>query len=179
LEDPTNGPVKKGINNDSEVWLAESTMIEPKRVGPEFYDLKIEKIMERKGIPLVEKDVSVDCVLKFLTMKTHVWVIENKRSKRVVGVITEHDALSILSPRSTPYVFGLPDLRALHRGTAEDVMHRRLVKCKPEDTVRSVLKKMMEHGIRRLPVVKDNKIVGEVRLYHIIKAYIAARKKLK
>jgi CBS domain-containing protein len=37
----------------------------------------------------------------------------------------------------------------------------------------------MEHGIRRLPVVKDNKIVGEVRLYHIVKAYIAAKKKLK
>jgi predicted transcriptional regulator len=73
----------------------------------------------------------------------------------------------------------LPDLRALHRGTAEDVMHRRLVKCEPEDTVRKVLRKMTEHGIRRLPVMKNNMIVGEVRLYHIIKGYLAAKKKLK
>jgi predicted transcriptional regulator len=159
--------------------LAESIMMEPKRVGPEFYDTKIEKIMERKGIPLIEKDAPTDRVLKFLTVKTHVWVTDSKGSKKVIGVITEHDVLSILSPRSAPYVFGFPDLRALHRGTAEDVMHRRLVKCKPEDTVRNVLRKMMEHGIRRLPVMKDNKIVGEIRLYHIIKGYIAAKKKLK
>lgn len=155
-------------------------MAEPRRVGPEFYELKIEKIMQTKDVPLIEKDAPIDRVLDILTKKTHVWVSESKKSRKIVGVITEHDVLSILSPRKVPYAFGLPDLRALHRGTAEEVMSRRLVKCGPKNTVSDVLRKMIEHGVRRLPVTKRNNImVGEVRLYHIIKGYVAARKELK
>lgn len=149
-------------------------------VGPEFYELKVEKIMQKKDVPLIEKDAAIDRVLSILMKKTHVWVTESKGSKKVVGVITEHDVLSILSSRRPPYTFGIPDLRALHRGAAEDIMSRRLVKCSPKDTIESVLDKMMAHGVRRLPVVKQNNIlVGEVRLYNVIKRFAAARKKIK
>lgn len=155
-------------------------MAEPKRVGSEFYELKVENIMQRRDVPLIEKDAHVDRVLDILSKKTHVWVTEGKESKKIVGVITEHDVLSILSPRRAPYAFGLPDLRALHWGTAEGIMHRRLVKCGPKDTIGDALTKMREHGIRRLPVTKRNNImVGEIRLFHIIKKYSAARKELK
>jgi len=155
-------------------------MAEPKRVGPEFYELKVENVMQRRDVPLIEKDAPVDRVLDILTKKTHVWVTESKESKKIVGVITEHDVLSILSPRRAPYAFGLPDLRGLHWGTAESVMNRRLIKCGPNDTIRNVLTKMMEHEIRRLPVTeRNNIIVGEIRLFHIIKRYSAALKELK
>jgi len=155
-------------------------MAEPRRVGPKFYGLKIEKIMQTKDVPLIEKDASIDRVLDILTKKTHVWVTESKESKKIIGVITEHDVLSILSSRRAPYAFGLPDLRALHRGAAEEIMSRRLVKCGPKDTINDALSKMIEHGIRRLPVTKRNNIIiGEIRLYHIMKGYIAARKELK
>lgn len=154
-------------------------MAEPRRVGPEFYELKIEKIMQTEDVPLIEKDAPIDRVLDILTKKTHVWVTDGKGSKKIIGAITEHDVLSILSPRQVPYAFGLPDLRALHHGTVENVMSKRLIKCNPKDTVTDVLSKMIEHGIRRLPVTKRNNIiVGEIRLYHIIKGYIAARKEL-
>lgn len=149
-------------------------MAEPRRIGFKFYELKIEKIMQRKDVTLIEKDAPIDCILDILTKETHVWVAESKESKKIVGVITEHDALSILSPRRPPYMFGIPDMRALHRGTAEDIMSRRLVKCSPKDTVRDVLERMMRHGIRRLPVMKRNNIVGEIRLHQIIKGYSAA-----
>jgi predicted transcriptional regulator len=149
------------------------------RVGPEFYELAVEKIMQKKDVPLIEKNASIDRVLSILTKKTHVWVTETKKSKKVVGVITEHDVLSILSPHRPPYVFGMPDVRALHRGTAEEVMSRRLIKCSPKNTVKSVLEKMMRHGVRRLPVMERDIIVGEVRLYHIIKRFIAAPKKIR
>ena len=155
-------------------------MAEPKRVGPKFYEHKVEKIMQRRDVPLIEKDAPVDRVLDILSKKTHVWVTEGKESKKIVGAITEHDILSILSPRRAPYAFGLPDLRALHWGTAESIMHRRLVKCGPKDTIRDVLTKMREHGIRRLPVTKRNNIiVGEIRLFHIITRYSAALKERK
>ncbi len=154
-------------------------MAEPRRVGPEFYELKVEKIMQMEDVPIIEKDAPIERVLDILTKKTHVWVTECKGSKKIIGAITEHDVLSILSPRKVPYAFGLPDLRALHIGTAENVMSKRLIKCSPKDTVKDVLGKMAGHGIRRLPVTKqDNILVGEIRLFHIIKGYIAARKKL-
>jgi len=150
-------------------------MAEPRRIGSKFYELEVEKIMQRKDVPLIEKDAPIDCILDILTKETHVWVAESKESKKIVGVITEHDALSILSPRRPPYMFGIPDMRALHRGTAEDIMSRRLVKCSPKDTVRDVLERMMRHGIRRLPVMRRNNIiVGEIRLHQIIKGYSAA-----
>ncbi len=155
-------------------------MAEPKRVGPKFYELKVEKIMQKRDVPLIEKDAPVNRVLDILSKKTHVWVTEGKESKKIVGVITEHDILSILSPRRAPYAFGLPDLRTLHWGTADSIMHKRLVKCGPKNTIGDVLSKMMEHGIRRLPVTKRNNIiVGEIRLFHIIKRYSAALKELK
>lgn len=146
-------------------------MRESKRIE-KFYGVTVGKVMERKGLPLIEKDATIDRVLSALTKKTHVWVIESKGSKKIVGSITEHDVLSILSPGGPRYVFGIPDMRTLHRGTAESIMHRRLVKCGPKTTIREVLKLMFEHGVRRLPVTKNgNIIVGEIRLYHIIKRF--------
>lgn len=148
-------------------------MLEELKKIEEFYELAVEKIMEKKDLPLIEKNASIDRVLSTLTKETHVWVTESKRSKKIVGVITEHDVLSILASRRPRYVLGIPDMRSLHWGMAEDVMHRRVVKCGPKATIREALRKMMEHGVRRLPVIKDDKIVGEVRLYHIIKKFSA------
>lgn len=155
-------------------------MAKPKRVGHGFYELKAEMIMQRRGVPLIEKDAPIDRVLDVLSKETHTWVTESKESKKIVGVITEYDVLSILAPRRIPYAFGLPDLRVLHRGTAGGIMHRKLFKCSPKDTIRDVLTKMREHGVRRLPVTKRNNIiVGEIRLFHIIKRYSATLRGLK
>jgi len=151
--------------------IERKNMRETKRIE-EFHELAVEKIMERKGLPLIEKDATIDRVLSVLTRKTHVWVIESKGSKKIVGVVTEHDILNILSPGGPRYVFGIPDMRTLHRGTVESIMHRGLVKCGPKTKIREALKIMFEHGVRRLPVTKNgNIIVGEIRLYHIIKGF--------
>jgi predicted transcriptional regulator len=138
-----------------------------------FCRLSVENIMEKKGLPLIEKDATIDRVLSALTKKTHVWVTESKGSKKVVGVITEHDILSILSPGGPRYVFGIPDMRTLHRGTAASIMHRRVTKCGPKTTITEALRIMFEHGVRRLPVIKKGDvIVGEIRLHHVIKNYL-------
>jgi predicted transcriptional regulator len=161
-------------------------MAQLRREVSNFYELKVKEIMQKKGLPLIEKDAPVGRVLFLLTKKTHVWVTENKKSRKIVGVITEHDVLSILAPTKAPYVFGLPDLRCLdfrclRENTAGDIMRRRTIKCTPGDTIRGVLDKMMKYGVRRLPVTeRNNIIVGEIRLYHIIKKLSAtAGKRIK
>ncbi len=84
------------FNSVVRVLVEEKEMAEPKRVGPKFYELKVEKIMQKRDVPLIEKDALIDRVLDILSKKTHVWVTEGKESKKIVGVITEHDILSIL-----------------------------------------------------------------------------------
>lgn len=137
-----------------------------------FLKIKVKEIMQKRGVPLIDRTAPIDRIMPFLTTRTHVWVTARRKSKKVVGVITEHDVLSILSPRRGPYTFGFPDMRSLHKGTAEDIMMRRVVKCSPEETIEDVLNKMMRHGMRRLPVTRRGDIiVGEIRLYHIIKKF--------
>ena len=67
----------------------------------DFYEIPAEDIMSEGiwDLPLIEKDASIDCVLSILTESDHVWVVESKGSKKLVGIITEHDILDIFSPR--------------------------------------------------------------------------------
>lgn len=143
-----------------------------------FLEVKIKEIMQKKDVPLIERKAPIDRVLPLLTTKTHVWVTEDKKSKKIVGVITEHDIMSILSPARGPYTFGFPDMRSLHKGAAEDIMTKRVIKCFPEEAIEDVLNRMTHAGIRRLPVTdKKGIILGEVRLWHILKKFIALAKK--
>ncbi len=138
----------------------------------EFLKIRIKEIMQKRKLPIVERTTPIADVLPFPMGRSHAWVIENKRNKKVVGVITEHDILNILSPRKVPYTFGLPDMRVLHKGTAEDIMIRGVIKCSPEETIEDALDKMTRHGMRRCPVTDENDIiVGEIHMKHIINKF--------
>jgi len=155
-------------------------MPEQGRLIPEFYELAVEYIMDKGAwdLPLVEKDTEIRHVLSILRGKSHVWVVDNMENKNVLGVITEHDVLSILSPKKLPpYLFGISDIKSLYYGTANtasDIMAKKLVKCSPKTSIKEVLNKMNDYGIRRLPVTDNGKIVGEITLHQIIKKYYAA-----
>lgn len=155
-------------------------MSEQKRLIPEFYELDVEYIMDKRtwDLPLVEKDVDIHNVLAILSGKDHVWVVDNMENKNVLGVITEHDVLSILAPKKLPsYMFGIPDIKSLQYGTANtasDVMSKKLVKCSPKTSIKEVLDKMDSYGVRRLPVTDNGRILGEITLHQIIQKYHAA-----
>lgn len=155
-------------------------MPEQKRMIPEFYELTVEHIMDKRtwDLPVVEKDSDIHNVLSILSGKSHVWVVDNMENKNVLGVITEHDVLSILAPKKIPqYVFGIPDMKSLHHGTANtasDVMSKKLVKCSLKTSVKEVLNKMNDYGVRRLPVTDNGRILGEITLHQIIQKYHAA-----
>lgn len=138
----------------------------------EFYDARVKDIMDIRvwDLPLIEKDAPIPLVLSILDGKTHVWVVTDKKSKELVGVITRHDILQILAPPRTYHgVFSLP--KFYHHGIegrAEDIMTKHPVTCRPHDTVAEALKKMIRHNIRRLAVVTDHTIEGELTLRNLI-----------
>jgi CBS domain-containing protein len=129
-------------------------------------------------LPLIEIDDDIYHVLAILGGRNHIWVIKDKKNKELVGVITEHDVLSILAPKHFPaYVFGMPDISSIKHGTAkiaEDVMCRNVINCHPEDKIIDALMKMVRYKLRRLPVVDNKIIVGELTLHHLIQKYYAA-----
>jgi predicted transcriptional regulator len=155
-------------------------MVESKKLISDFYDLKVNQLMDKRlwDLPLIEKKDDIHHVLSILGVRNHIWVVKNKDDMELVGVITEHDVLSILAPKNFPsYVFGMPDISSIKHGTAKtagDVMRRRVIVCNPNDKIIDALMKMVKYELRRLPVLDGNKIVGELTLHQLIRKFYAA-----
>ena len=148
------------------------------RLMLEFYELKVENVMDKKvwDLPLITKEESILKVLSILDGKTHVWIVNDLNKKDLVGVITHHDVLSVLAPPRTCYNMFSASKTCYHgtTGVAEDIMRRDPIICNPEDRIVDALLKMTRHGIRRLAVVSKGKIVGEITLAHLIHKYYLA-----
>lgn len=150
------------------------------RLIADFYDLNVKQLMNDHlwDIPIIEKNEDIINILNILSGRHHIWVINTKKKKELIGVITEHDILATLTPKNfSPYVFGVPDIRSLQHGTvktAEDIMSTKVISCEPEEKVVDILKRMKKFQLRRLPVVKNKKIVGEITLHRLIQRYYEA-----
>lgn len=155
-------------------------MTRDSKLIPDFYELKVKQLMDKRvwDLPLIEEKEDIHHVLSVLGGRNHIWVVKGKESKELVGVITEHDVLSILAPKHFPsYVFGMPDIRSIQHGTAktaENIMCHRVISCGPDDKIIDALYKMIKYKLRRLPVVKDKKIIGELTLHQLIRKYYDA-----
>lgn len=151
-----------------------------KRLMPDFYNLTVKQLMDNRvwDLPLIEKNENISTVLNILGARNHIWVIDNKKNRKILGIITEHDILSILTPKDfAPYTFGHPDIRSIQYDTvktAEDIMSTKMISCEPEEKIIDALKRMKKYQLRRLPVVKNKKIIGELTLRRLIRKYYDA-----
>jgi len=129
-------------------------------------------------LSIVEKKEDIYHILNILGARNYIWVVKDKENKELVGVITEHDVLSILAPKEFPsYALGMPDIRSIQYGTAktaEDVMRRKVISCGSDDKIVDVLEKMTIYRLRRFPVLEDKKIIGELTLHQLIRKYYSA-----
>ena len=151
---------------------------EPKLIS-EFYELKVRQLMDKKiwDLPLINKDAPMDNVLSILDGRTHVWVLDNENNNELLGVITQHDVLHVLAPPRQHYnVFSVPKTYTHNiKGKAEDIMVHNPIICRENDKIVDVLQKMIRQKVRRLPVVaKNNNLVGEITLGHLIHKYYMA-----
>ena len=155
-------------------------MVKKNRLISDFYNLKVSQLMDKRvwDLPIIEEKEDIHHVLAILGARNHIWVVKDKKNKELVGIITEHDVLSILAPKHFPsYVFGMPDISSIQHGTAknaEDIMCHRIIDCNPDDKIIDALTKMVKYKLRRLPVIDDEKIVGELTLHQLIRKYYGA-----
>ena len=135
--------------------------------------------MDKKiwDLPLIEKDAPIVNVLSILDGKSHVWVVNNLKDKELVGIITRHDVLFALAPPREYYSFFSVPEYCCHYGTegiAEDIMKKDPIKCNKKEKIVNVLQKMIRHRIRRLAVVNNEIIIGEITLRYLIHKYYSA-----
>ena len=155
-------------------------MVKGNRLISDFYELKVNQLMDKRvwDLPIVEEKEDIANILSILGARNHIWVVNNKDENKLVGVITEHDVLSILAPKHLPsYVVGMPDIRSIQHktaNTAKDIMCHKIIECGPDEKIADALMKMTKNGLRRLPVTKDGKIVGELTLNQLIRKYYNA-----
>lgn len=146
----------------------------------EFYNLKVHQLMDKRvwDLPIIEEKEDIHNVLAILSGRNHIWVVKDKKSKELSGVITENDVLSILAPKKFPsYVFGMPDIRSIQHGTAktaEDIMNETIRSSSPDEKIINALLKMVKFRLRRLPVIEDKKLIGEITLHQLIRKYYGA-----
>ncbi len=125
----------------------------------EFYETKVKDIMQNKlwDLPIVNKDANINLILLIIISRGYVWVVDNKK---LVGIITEHDILDLLENYN-------------NKIKAEDIMKRELITCKKEDKIIDVIYKIKKYKVRRLPVIENDKFVGEITLRHLIEKLLS------
>ena len=139
-----------------------------------FHDITVEEIMNRNP-PLVEKDASIREIVPKVCQERHVWVVEGKDSRKIVGIITEKDLLDVVSPLPLKsYTVGVITPKSVHHtefDTAGDIMAKPVVKCHPKTTMEEALHLMAKHRVRRLAVTENDEIMGELSLHIVITTY--------
>ncbi len=92
-------------------------------------------------------------------------------SERKIGavlVMTGHHMDGILSERDIVRVIGDHGAAALDE-PVQAVMTRKVISCKPTDTVGSLMEMMTSGKFRHLPVVEGDKIVGLISIGDVVK----------
>jgi CBS domain-containing protein len=146
--------------------------------------LKVKDVMTREVITL-SPEVGIEEAAKQLR--------ENKISgapvvdgDRIVGILSEADLMRLLEEESINLVFPSPlelielpikmhqqlkeTIKKLTASKVKDVMTREVITIGEEARIEEAARLMAKHGINRLPVVKDGKLVGIVTRADVIKA---------
>lgn len=120
-------------------------------------DKTATEIMTRPAISAKRKASARDIALQFITEQYSGMPVTEDDGK-VVGIVTEIDILKAIN-----------DGKELSRITASDIMSREVVTVNPETSITEMIKIMEEFQIIRIPVVKDEKLVGVVSRGDIIR----------
>lgn len=83
---------------------------------------------------------------------------------KIIGIVTERDVVRLLASKGP----------AILQEKLENVMTRKLVTADPEDPITALAYKMIEHGIRHLPVVdQEGKLLGVISVRKVLRHLIA------
>ena len=122
--------------------------------------MTVRSILDSKGhqVLSVEPDAKLAAAVKILGEKKIGAVLAMSQG-RIEGILSERDIVRVLSERGA--------------GVLEEpvsaVMTRKVISCKPSDTVGAIMEMMTSGKFRHLPVVDDGRVVGLISIGDIVK----------
>ena len=119
------------------------------------------------GVITVKADTPIYEALYLLTRNKISGIPVVDEDEEVIGVLSEKDVLTILF-----------DKKLEVRSTVEDYMSRDIICFTEDDSAIDVCKFFIRSNIRRVPITKDNKLVGIVSRADIIPLILEAKNKI-
>lgn len=148
--------------------------------------MKAKDIMVRDVITVHQND-SIESVARILVSHNISGVPVVNDAGNLVGMVTEGDLLyKEVNPRLPDYVNVLgaiifyngveqfhDDFKKLIAGRAREIMSNEVITVSEDTELQEVAQIMVENGIKRVPVVKDQKMIGIISRYDMIKTLIS------
>jgi CBS domain-containing protein len=125
--------------------------------------MTVSAILDTKGhqIISVEPGAKLSVAVKLLS----------ERRIGAVLVISDGHMEGILSERDIVRVIGERGASALDE-QVQNVMTRKVIHCKPSDTVGAIMEKMTSGKFRHLPVIDGDSIVGLISIGDVVKSRV-------
>ncbi len=144
--------------------------------------MRVKDVMTKCVITLSEH-ASFDDILKIFRKNKISGAPVVNNEKKLVGIISEKDLLYKLFPsekefyKNVEYYFNEShrndDFSRIRRLKASKIMTRDVIYANEDDHILTACAMLLIHNIRRLPVVKDGKIVGIVTTNNVFKNYLS------
>ncbi len=143
-------------------------------------------IMTKEVIAVKSQDL-VEDVIKILMEKNISGVPVVDDENHVIGIVTEGDLIYRSKKLKIPTFFSILDgyvflestktiekqLKKMVAYRVEDVMTTEVITVEDDQTVEEVATIMTKKNINRVPVIKDNRLVGIISRRDIIRSYSA------
>ena len=122
--------------------------------------MTVRSILDTKGhdILSVEPDSKLSAAVKLLSER-RIGAVLVMSGGRIEGILSERDVVRVIGERGA----------AVLDEPVSSVMTRKVVCCRPIDTVAAIMEKMTAGKFRHLPVLDGERVVGLISIGDIVK----------
>jgi CBS domain-containing protein len=122
--------------------------------------MTVRAILDTKGhnILSVEPQAKLSAAVKLLGERK-IGAVLVMSNGQIEGILSERDIVRVLSERGA----GVLD------APVSEVMTRKVVSCRQNDTVAAIMEMMTNGKFRHLPVVEDERLVGMISIGDVVK----------
>lgn len=133
----------------------------------EHKEISVTSIMTPAPLETANRTDNVDTIIRIMTVKHKSSVVIINELKHPEGIITERDIVRRL-------VFESKDAKLTK---AADIMSSPLITLNDDSHIYDAAMIMSKHSIRRLPIVKDNVLLGIVTATDLVRALYQENRK--
>jgi CBS domain-containing protein len=155
----------------------------------------VKDVMSRDVITITRDETLVDLVSKLRKHNYHTLpVIDNE--KKVLGVVNSEDIMKVFLPHNpvlekllkSTHLYNIEEEDILKIDLPEklgttvkvsDIMNTHVITIEEDKTIADARRLMKLHNVQRVPVTKDNVLVGFITLFDIIIALFKERNIIK